>query len=80
MGYATQDRLSSGKTSTLFIGTPGTAIDYQKSRKIDFMKFEILVIDEADRMFDMGFIPDIRFMIKRMVPRRSGSPCSTAPP
>ncbi len=67
VGYATQDRLLKEDVD-LFIGTPGRLIDYQKSRKIDFGKFEILVIDEADRMFDMGFIPDIRFMIKRMVP------------
>ncbi|MBN2079883.1 MAG: DEAD/DEAH box helicase, partial [Spirochaetes bacterium] len=67
VGYVTQDRLLKEDVD-LFIGTPGRLIDYQKSHKIDFMKFEILVIDEADRMFDMGFIPDIRFMIKRMVP------------
>jgi ATP-dependent RNA helicase RhlB len=67
VGYATQDRLLSGDLN-LYIGTPGRLIDYQKSGKIDFLKFEILVIDEADRMFDMGFIPDIRYMIKRMPP------------
>ncbi len=67
VGYVTQDRLLKEDVD-LFIGTPGRLIDYQKSHKIDFMKFEILVIDEADRMFDMGFIPDIRFMLKRMVP------------
>lgn len=65
VGYATQDKLLSGDLN-LYIGTPGRLIDYQKSGKIDFLKFEILVIDEADRMFDMGFIPDIRYMIKRM--------------
>ncbi|MBN2159409.1 MAG: DEAD/DEAH box helicase [Spirochaetes bacterium] len=67
VGYATQDQLLRGDLN-LYIGTPGRLIDYQKSGKIDFLKFEILVIDEADRMFDMGFIPDIRYMLKRMVP------------
>jgi len=66
VGYATQDRLIR-EDINIYIGTPGRLIDYQKSRKIDFLKFEILVIDEADRMFDMGFIPDIRYMIKHMV-------------
>ncbi len=65
VGYAVQDQALKEDLS-LFIGTPGRLIDYQKSGKIDFLKFEILVIDEADRMFDMGFIPDIRYMVKRM--------------
>ena len=67
VGYATQDRLLK-EDLNLYIGTPGRLIDYQKSGRIDFGKFEVLVIDEADRMFDMGFIPDIRYMLKRMVP------------
>src|SRR3990172_2747197 len=67
VGYATQDSQLSDDPN-LYIGTPGRLIDYQKSGKIDFMKFEIVVIDEADRMFDMGFIPDIRYMLRRMPP------------
>ena len=67
VGYATQDRLLREDVN-IYIGTPGRLIDYQKSHKIDFLKFEILVIDEADRMFDMGFIPDIRYMLRHMVP------------
>jgi ATP-dependent RNA helicase RhlB len=67
VGYAAQDRLLN-EDINIYIGTPGRLIDYQKMRKIDFLKFEILVIDEADRMFDMGFIPDIRYMLKHMVP------------
>jgi len=66
VGYATQDKLLK-EDLNIYIGTPGRLIDYQKSRKIDFLKFEVLVIDEADRMFDMGFMPDIRYMIKHMV-------------
>ncbi len=67
VGYTEQDRLLKTELN-LFVGTPGRLIDYQKSGDIDFMKFEILVIDEADRMFDMGFIPDIRYMLRRMMP------------
>src|SRR4030042_4810200 len=67
VGYATQDQLLKEELN-LYIGTPGRLIDYQKMRKIDFLKFEALVIDEADRLFDMGFIPDIRYMLKHMIP------------
>jgi ATP-dependent RNA helicase RhlB len=67
VGYATQDQLLR-EDLNLYIGTPGRLIDYQKMRKIDFLKFETLVIDEADRMFDMGFMPDIRYMLRHMIP------------
>jgi ATP-dependent RNA helicase RhlB len=52
----------------LLIGTPGRLIDYLKQRVYHLKDVEIAVIDEADRMFDMGFIGDIRFMLKRMSP------------
>jgi ATP-dependent RNA helicase RhlB len=67
VGYGVQDQLLR-EDLNLYIGTPGRLIDYQKMRTIDFLKFEALVIDEADRMFDMGFIPDIRYMLKHMIP------------
>lgn len=67
VGYAEQDRLLKNDLN-LYIGTPGRIIDFQKSGKINLHAFDFLVIDEADRMFDMGFIPDIRYMVKRMVP------------
>lgn len=50
----------------LYVGTPGRLIDYAKSRKIDFRLFDIVVLDEADRMFDMGFFPDIRTLFSYM--------------
>ena len=50
----------------LYVGTPGRLLDYAKSRKIDFRQFDTVVLDEADRMFDMGFYPDIRNMFGMM--------------
>ncbi|HMK60027.1 MAG TPA: DEAD/DEAH box helicase [Dissulfurispiraceae bacterium] len=52
----------------VLIGTPGRLIDYLKQRVYSLKKTEFLVIDEADRMFDMGFISDLRFLLRRMSP------------
>ncbi len=50
----------------ILIGTPGRLIDYLKKRAYSLNKAEMLVIDEADRMFDLGFIKDLRFMLRRL--------------
>jgi ATP-dependent RNA helicase RhlB len=50
----------------ILIGTPGRLIDYWKQSSYDLRYCEVLVIDEADRMFDMGFIKDIRFLLRRL--------------
>ena len=50
----------------LAVGTPGRLLDFLKSGKMDFKSFDIVVLDEADRMFDMGFYPDIEKMFSRM--------------
>ena len=47
----------------LVVATPGRLLDFRKQQEIDFSSVEILVIDEADRMLDMGFIPDMRRII-----------------
>ena len=52
----------------VLIGTPGRLIDYFKQKIFDLKKLEIIVLDEADRMFDLGFIADIRFLLRRMPP------------
>ncbi|MEK6777761.1 MAG: DEAD/DEAH box helicase [bacterium] len=52
----------------VLVGTPGRLIDYFKQRVFSLKNTEILVIDEADRMFDMGFIKDLRFLLKRLPP------------
>ncbi|TNF56959.1 DEAD/DEAH box helicase [bacterium] len=52
----------------VLIGTPGRLIDYLKKRLYSLKKAQFLVIDEADRLFDMGFISDLRFLLRRMSP------------
>jgi ATP-dependent RNA helicase RhlB len=55
--------------SDIIIATPGRLIDYLKQHVFSFNAIEAVVIDEADRMFDLGFIKDIRFLLRRMPPR-----------
>ncbi|MEX2516187.1 MAG: ATP-dependent RNA helicase RhlB [Gammaproteobacteria bacterium] len=50
----------------ILIGTPGRLIDYFKQKVYDLRATDIVVLDEADRMFDLGFIKDIRFLLRRM--------------
>ena len=52
----------------IVIGTPGRLIDYLKQKVYSLKEIEALVIDEADRMFDMGFIADLRFILRRLPP------------
>ncbi len=67
MGYQKQDKAVTLGVD-LFIGTPGRLIDFQSSKKIDFTSLDMVIIDEADRLFDMGFYPDIKKMLSRMRP------------
>ena len=50
--------------------TPGRLLDHIYNGRIDFADLEVLVLDEADRMLDMGFIPDIRNIIRLLPPKR----------
>lgn len=50
----------------LLVGTPGRLIDYFKQGVYELSAVEVLVIDEADRMFDMGFIKDIRYFVRHL--------------
>ena len=50
----------------ILIGTPGRLIDYFKQRVFDLRAVRAMVLDEADRMFDLGFIKDIRFLFRRL--------------
>jgi ATP-dependent RNA helicase RhlB len=63
VGYGGQQDLLK-KGVDIIIGTPGRVIDLQESGTMDLSQVAFLVIDEADRMFDMGFYPDLRTLIK----------------
>jgi ATP-dependent RNA helicase RhlB len=52
----------------LLIGTPGRIIDFFKQHVFDLKAIQVMVLDEADRMFDLGFIADIRYLLRRMPP------------
>ena len=50
----------------ILIGTPGRLIDFYKQRVFGLRGVQVLVLDEADRMFDLGFIKDIRYVLRRL--------------
>ncbi len=50
----------------LVAATPGRLIDYMKQRILDYRRVKYLVIDEADRLFDMGFVDDLRWVLRRL--------------
>ena len=63
VGYGKQTELLK-KNIDILVGTPGRLIDLQESGAMDLSKVGYLVVDEADRMFDMGFYPELRKLIK----------------
>jgi ATP-dependent RNA helicase RhlB len=62
-----RDLLRSGVD--IIIATPGRMIDYFKQHVFSFRAVEVFVLDEADRMFDLGFIKDVRFLMRRLPER-----------
>jgi ATP-dependent RNA helicase RhlB len=66
-GYDTQRKELEDGVDVL-IGTPGRIIDYFKQHVFDLGAIQVMVLDEADRMFDLGFIKDIRFLLRKMPP------------
>ncbi len=63
MDYQKQ-RESLGKKIDILVATPGRLLDFHQKRDIDLSETEVLVLDEADRMLSMGFIPDVKRIIR----------------
>ena len=63
MQYDKQKQVLIKNPIDIMVATPGRLLDFQRQRILHLNKVEILVIDEADRMLDMGFIPDIRKIV-----------------
>jgi len=53
----------------IIIGTPGRLLDLAEKKRLNFKECGFLVIDEADRLFDMGFLPDLRDLVRQMPER-----------
>ena len=66
-GYESQREMLRAGLDVL-IGTPGRFIDYFKQKIFHLNAVRVVVLDEADRMFDLGFIQDIRYLLRRMPP------------
>jgi ATP-dependent RNA helicase RhlB len=64
MDWEKQARELEGEVD-IVVGTPGRMMDYMKRGILDLRAVEVVVIDEADRMFDMGFVQDIRFILSK---------------
>ncbi len=69
-GLAIGPQIEKLKTADVVIGTPGRILDHLSRGTLNLNKIKILVLDEADRMFDMGFIDDIRKIIGRCPEKR----------
>ncbi len=69
MDYERQKREVMDEPVDLLVATPGRLLDFARSRVIDLSMVDTLVIDEADRMLDMGFIPDVRTIIRKLPPK-----------
>jgi superfamily II DNA/RNA helicase len=54
----------------IVVATPGRLLDHMQQKTIDLSRLEILVLDEADRMLDMGFIHDIKRVLAKLPPKR----------
>ncbi len=64
VGFDKQKRGLKGVTDTV-IATPGRLLDHLQDGAVDFSGLEFLVLDEVDRMLDMGFLPDVRRIVEK---------------
>jgi ATP-dependent RNA helicase DeaD len=64
-GVGINEQIRGLKTADVVVGTPGRMLDHMERKTIKFNKVETLVLDEADRMLDMGFMDDVTKIINR---------------
>jgi ATP-dependent RNA helicase RhlB len=69
MDYGKQQDILKTSSPDILVATPGRLLDFKRSGCLDLSQVEVLVIDEADRMLDMGFIPDVRSIVRATPPR-----------
>ena len=69
VGMADQEHALRGGAE-IIVATPGRLLDHMDRGYVDFRGMEILVLDEADRMLDMGFLPDVRRVLDRLPRQR----------
>ncbi|MFH0952898.1 MAG: DEAD/DEAH box helicase, partial [Verrucomicrobiota bacterium] len=69
MDYDKQRRALQSQLIDVMVATPGRLLDFKRQRCLHLDRVEILVIDEADRMLDMGFIPDVREIVHATPPK-----------
>lgn len=68
MDYVKQQQAMRNKFVDILVATPGRLLDFASNKDVHLDQVEILVLDEADRMLDMGFIPQVRRIV-RLTPR-----------
>ena len=69
LGYNRQMRSLEENIVDILVATPGRLLDFKRQKLVKLNKVEILVIDESDRMLDMGFIPDVRKIVYSTPPK-----------
>ncbi len=69
MDYVKQQQMLTNKEIDVIVATPGRLLDFNRHGDVNLSKVEILVIDEADEMLNMGFIPDIRQIVNCTPPK-----------
>lgn len=68
VGYGQQEQMLDNRVD-IIVGTPGRLLDFSHKGKVDFNSLGFFIIDEADRMFDMGFLADIRQILDQVSSR-----------
>lgn len=69
-GVAIGPQISAAKRADIIVACPGRLLDHIGRRTVNLSALEVLVLDEADHMFDMGFLPDIRRILKQIPAKR----------